>query len=148
MRVVVDTNVLVSGLISSRGAPARIVEAILNQRIVPVFSKETFSELRTVLGRPKFKRYFAKSGLEVRAVLANLAAIGELVEPRSTRQKTRDPKDQPLLEVAATVPSPEFIVTGDKDFAAAAYGGVPVLSPAAFIRTGLAESGRRLTQTR
>ncbi len=140
MRVVVDTNVLVSGLISSRGAPARIVEAILDQRIVPVFSKETFSELRAVLGRPKFKRYFTKSGFKVRAVLANLAAVGEFVEPRSVRHKIRDPKDRPFLEVVAVLPPPEFIVTGDKDFENGIYGGVPVLSPAVFVRTGLSES--------
>jgi len=139
VRVVVDTNVLVSGLISSRGAPARIVEAILDQRIVPIFSKETFSELHAVLGRSKFKRYFTKSGLRVRAVLANLAAVGEFVEPRSVRQKIRDPKDRPFLEVAAALPPPDFIVTGDKDFEDGIYGEVPVLSPAVFIRTGLAE---------
>jgi putative PIN family toxin of toxin-antitoxin system len=138
VRVVVDTNVLVSGLISSRGAPARIVEAILDQRIVPVFSKETFSELRAVLGRSKFKRYFAKSGLKVPAVLANLAAVGEFVEPQSVREKIRDPKDRPFLEVSAILPLPEFIVTGDKDFEGGTYGGVPVLSPAVFVRTGLA----------
>jgi len=140
VRVVVDTNVLVSGLISSRGAPARIVGAILDQRIVPVFSKDTFSELRAVLGRPKFERYFAKSGLRVSSVLANLAAVGEFVEPRSTRQRIRDFKDRPFLEVAATQPPPEFIVTGDGDFEDGAYGGVPVLSPAVFARIGLSKS--------
>jgi putative PIN family toxin of toxin-antitoxin system len=140
VRVVVDTNVLVSGLISSRGAPARIVEAILDQRVVPVFSKETFSELRAVLGRSKFKRYFTKSGLSVRGVLANLAVVGEFVEPRSVREKIRDPKDRAFLEVAAALPPPEFIVTGDRDFEEGLYSGVPVLSPSAFVQTGLARN--------
>jgi putative PIN family toxin of toxin-antitoxin system len=139
VRVVVDTNVLVSGLISSRGAPARIVEAILDQRIVPVFSKETFSELRAVLQRPKFKHYFNKSGLAVGTVLANLTAIGEFVEPRPAPARIRDPKDRPFLEVAAASPPPEFIVTGDRDFQDGVYGGVPVLSPAAFLLVVLAE---------
>ncbi|MBI2225550.1 MAG: PIN domain-containing protein [Betaproteobacteria bacterium] len=42
MRVIVDTNVLVSGLISSRGSPARIVDAVLAGRIIPVMSEATF----------------------------------------------------------------------------------------------------------
>jgi uncharacterized protein len=140
VRVVVDTNVLVSGLISSRGAPARIVEAILDQRILPVFSEETFSELRGVLERPKFKRYFVTSGLRVRTMLANLAAVAEFVEPRSARERIRDPKDRPFLEVAAASPTPDCIVTGDKDFADAFYGGVPVLSPSVFVRTGITKN--------
>ena len=137
MRVVVDTNVIVSGLISSRGAPARIVDAILDQQVIPVFSKETFSELLAVLQRRKFNRYFAAAGLSIQSFSANLSAVAEFVEVRPVRAAIRDPKDRPMLEVAGSAPPPDFIVTGDKDFVEHQYGGVLVLSPAAFCRVAL-----------
>lgn len=56
MRVVVDTNILVSGLLSSKGAPARIVDAILHGSVVPIVSEATFAELKDVLSRPKLER--------------------------------------------------------------------------------------------
>jgi len=131
VRVVVDTNVIVSGLISSRGAPARIVDAILDQQVIPVFSKETFSELLAVLQRRKFNRYFAAAGLSIQS------AVAEFAEVRPVRAAIRDPKDRPMLEVAGSAPPPDFIVTGDKDFVEHQYGGVLVLSPAAFCRVAL-----------
>ncbi|MEK7223500.1 MAG: putative toxin-antitoxin system toxin component, PIN family [Pseudomonadota bacterium] len=53
MRVIIDTNVLVSGLISRSGPPAQIINAVLRGEIVPVMSDVTFAELEEVLHRPR-----------------------------------------------------------------------------------------------
>ncbi|TAJ08565.1 MAG: putative toxin-antitoxin system toxin component, PIN family [Nitrospirae bacterium] len=49
MRVIVDTNIIVSGLISSSGPPAKIVNALLQGLLIPVLSPDTLAELETVL---------------------------------------------------------------------------------------------------
>jgi putative PIN family toxin of toxin-antitoxin system len=140
VRVVVDTNVLVSGLISQVGAPAAIIDAILDQRVIPVFSKATHDELRSVLARPKFAHYFARSRFTVRGFLADLAAVAEFVQPRSAAVGIRDPKDQPFLELFATLPTADFFITGDKDFERGRYHGVRVVSPTEFQRLALRKS--------
>lgn len=63
MRVIVDTNIWVSGLISDRGAPARVVDAVLKGDIVPVMSEATFAELEDVLHRPSLQVYFRRASV-------------------------------------------------------------------------------------
>ncbi|MBA5861925.1 MAG: putative toxin-antitoxin system toxin component, PIN family [Nitrospira sp. CR1.1] len=45
VRVVLDTNIFVSGLLSAAGPPARILQAVLQRRLIPVMSPDTFAEL-------------------------------------------------------------------------------------------------------
>jgi predicted nucleic acid-binding protein len=49
----------------------------------------------------------------------------------------RDPADRPFVDLAATHPTPDFIVTGDKDFEQDHYHGVPVISASMFVKTVL-----------
>ncbi len=137
MRVVVDTNVLVSGLLSSKGAPARIVDAILRGSVVPIVSEATFAELKDVLFRPKLESHFRRAGVSVEAFLAELTAVVEFVIPQPSQLPIRDPKDRPFIDLAATRPAPDFIVTGDKDFESDRYAGVSVISASAFAATAL-----------
>lgn len=138
MRVVVDTNVFVSGLISARGATARVVDTILAGRIVPLFSQDTHAELVEVLGRPKLKRYLAKAGVERESILADLAAIAEIVRPGPVRAQIRDPKDRPIVAVAASVPPPDFVITGDRDFEKLKIEPARIVSPSWFVKNVLA----------
>ena len=75
MRVIVDTNVLVSGLISEIGPPARIVDAVLRGEIIPVMSPATFAELEEVLHRSELQRYFRRAGVSVFQFLTVLASL-------------------------------------------------------------------------
>jgi len=139
VRVVVDTNVIVSGLLSSRGAPAKIVDAILSGLIVPIMSDATFAELKDVLSRPRFQPHFRQAGVSVEAFLVDLARVVEFVTPPPNDAPIRDPKDRPFVELAATQPAPDFMITGDKDFERDRYAGVPVISAAAFVAHALAQ---------
>ena len=60
MRVIVDTNIIVSGLISPTGPPGKIVDALLQGFLVPVMSQATLAELEAVLMR--------RAGYEVRVM--------------------------------------------------------------------------------
>ena len=53
-KVVYDTNVVVSGLLSSKGIPALLLDLVFNKRVSLVLSAEIFNEYADVLGRPKF----------------------------------------------------------------------------------------------
>ena len=81
MRVVLDTNIFVSGLLSAVGPPARIVQAVLQRRLVPVMSAATFSELDTVVHRPKLQPAFTRAGVNVENFLATVRAEAQFVDP-------------------------------------------------------------------
>lgn len=54
-KVVYDTNVVVSGLLSSRGAPALLLDLVFNERVILFLSPEIFDEYERVLSRPKLR---------------------------------------------------------------------------------------------
>lgn len=133
MRVIFDTNVLVSGLISEIGPPARIVDAVLRGEIIPVMSQATFAELEDVLHRSELQRYFRRAGVTVFQFLTVLRQVAQLVRPRASIAPIRDQKDRPFLELAASRPAADFLVTGDKDFENQRYEGIPVITASLFV---------------
>jgi hypothetical protein len=137
VRVIVDTNVLVSGLISETAAPARIVDAILGGQAIPVMSRDTFAELEEVLTRPRLQVYFRRAGITPFELLAALQRVATFVRPRPSKMIVRDRKDRPFLELAATSPKADFLITGDKDFEAPRYEGVTVISASLFVESVL-----------
>jgi uncharacterized protein len=134
VRVVLDTNILVSGLMSLTSPPARILDAVRSGEIVAVMSGATLAELEQVLQRPSVRRYFTHSTITPDAVLADLRLHADLMRPIPTATPIRDENDRPFLELMATIPSPQYFVTGDKDFDATHYSDVPVISATEFAR--------------
>ena len=135
MRVIIDTNILVSGLISEYGAPAKIVDAVLEGQIIPVMSAETLQELEDVLSRPRLQVYFKRAGVSTLEFLEHLKKIAEFIQPPRTEVFIRDAKDRVFIELAAMFPPPEYLITGDKDFEQDRYHGVPVISASFFVQT-------------
>jgi putative PIN family toxin of toxin-antitoxin system len=134
VRVIVDTNVFVSGLINPGGAPGAIVDAVLDGRVTPVFSAETLAELSEVLTRPRLQRFFKRAAIEPRALLDRLADVSEVLAPSVADQPIRDLKDRPFIALAAAEPPPDCLVTGDADFERDRYGNVPVISASMLAR--------------
>jgi putative PIN family toxin of toxin-antitoxin system len=134
LRVIVDTNVLISGLLSSTGFPAKIVDAILDGRIFPVMSKVTLEELELVLARPRLAVYFKQARVCPKTFLETLKTVTEFVQSQPAEASIRDNKDRPFLELAATIPAPDYLITGDKDFEQRRYYGVPVVSASFFVK--------------
>jgi uncharacterized protein len=96
-RLVVDTNVFISGLLSSTSPPARVVERAIEHGQV-LGSTETLRELIETLLSPKFDRYVSRRRRE--ALLDRLAPIVEMVEIVQQIRACRDPKDDKFLELA------------------------------------------------
>jgi uncharacterized protein len=111
LRVVLDTNVLVSALLFG-GRTGMLRDVWKTGRIIPIVSKATFAEFRRVLSYPKFKL----SQREIRSILNE--EILPFVEPvEITKQVTgicRDPHDDMFLAVAACG-SAQYLITGDQD---------------------------------
>lgn len=128
MNIVLDTNVIVSGLLSPFGPPAQIVRMIASGRIVLCYDARILTEYREVLLRPKF--LFSKESVE--ALLDQITVTGVIVAGMPLRYELPDKSDEPFLEVALAGNSP--LVTGNvKHFPKNKRQGVPVLSPAVFV---------------
>ena len=134
MRVVLDTNIIVSGLMSVSSPPAQILNAVRGGQVVAVMSEATFAELEHVLHRPAVQRYFTHTTITPAAFLAELRVQADLVIPIPNTVPIRDARDRVFLDLLTTEPPPQYFVTGDKDFEASQYSGVPVISAAAFAR--------------
>ena len=126
LRVVLDTNVLVSAFIL-KGRPSGLVEFWRSGRITPVLSRETFDEFRSVLEYSKFS--LSKSeirGILQQEILLFFEAV-ERVDP--VAGVCRDPDDDKFLACAVSA-RVAFLVSRDKDLCSLRkFGPVRILTP-------------------
>lgn len=124
IRAVVDTNVLISGLLSPNGNEALILLAVHQGLLQACLSEAIFGEYERVLARPKF----SFEPVQIAALLAMLRANGELFQPEGSQTTSPDPDDTKFLHCAEEAAA-EFIVTGNKrDFPDAPYGMIQVVN--------------------
>lgn len=124
IRAVIDTNVLVSGLLSPSGNEALLLLAAHQGVVRPCLSEEIIEEYAGVLGRRKFG--FPRQ--QVEAVVAMLRGRAELFRPKASVATSPDPADTKFLDCAAAAQA-EFLVTGNKrDFPESPYGSTRVVS--------------------
>jgi uncharacterized protein len=129
-RVVCDTNVLISGLLSTTSTPALALDRAVSHGQL-VASRQTLRELMATLLSPKFDRYVSQERRhEPLARLAPLLDIVEIVQPI---RASRDPKDDQFLEAAVSGQA-AVIVTGDRDLLTLhPFRGIAIVTPAAFM---------------
>lgn len=124
IRAVIDTNVVVSGLLSPAGNEALILLAIHQGLVQPYFSEEILEEYAGVLARPKF----AFPGDEIAALLAMFRRQGELIVPKATTAASIDPDDTKFVQCAETARA-DYLVTGNKrHFPEGIYGAARVVN--------------------
>jgi uncharacterized protein len=130
MRIVCDTNVLVSGVLF-RGHPRRILTLVSRGHLVNFTSQVLLREAEDVLLRSKF----SLQRNQVSGILALFRDTFELVHPsRRVNAIANDPSDNMVLE-AADAASAERIVSGDKHLLdLKEWNGVRIVPPAAFMR--------------
>ena len=130
VRAVVETNVLLSGLLW-HGKPHVLIEQVRAGVLTLVSSPALLTELADVSARPKFKDAFARSNTDPELMLAQLRSLAEIVDPPPLpRPVSRDPDDDAVLALAAAA-RPDLIITGDKDLLVlGTHAGVPILSVA------------------
>lgn len=132
-RTVVDTNVLISALLTPKGKPGRTMRQLADAGSTLLLSRVTFLELASRLARPKFDRYRTPEQMD--RYLEWLADLAEWVKPSIRISDCRDPDDNRFLEVLVAGDG-DLLITGDPDLLELhPYDGRPILTPAEFLAT-------------
>ena len=125
IKVVIDTNVLVSRTLTPDGESARVVNMVLAGDAVACYDRRILAEYQEVLSRPRFG--FGRD--EVAALLAHLTAEGVAVIPSPLSATLPDESDRPFAEVAQSAQA--WLVTGNLRH----YPGLDrAIAPADFLR--------------
>jgi putative PIN family toxin of toxin-antitoxin system len=130
MKIVVDTNVLVAGLLSPFGACAEIVRMISSGELTLYFDARILSEYREVLWRAKFRFDIDR----VVALLEHIEHRGHIVSASLLSSPLPDPADEPFLEIAVAVQAACFVTGNRAHFPSKLCQGVSVFSPSDFLR--------------
>ncbi|HXV42819.1 MAG TPA: putative toxin-antitoxin system toxin component, PIN family [Anaerolineae bacterium] len=129
MKVVLDTNVLVSALLNPFGPPARVFDLFMTGSLQLAFDDRILAECREVLARPRF-------GFDVDDVselLEYLQVGGILVAASPLPNPLPVPDDEPFLEVAVAA-RVEALITGNiRHYPVEIRHGISILSPSDFI---------------
>ena len=128
LRVVCDTNVVVSALVFRAGRLSWLREAWTAGTVLPVVSKETLAELVRVLGYPKL-RLEAEETKNLLAQYMEHAEAHGAVKTTARLPVCRDEDDRAFLRLAYAARA-DALVTGDRDLlAVAALSKIPILTP-------------------
>ena len=111
MRIILDTNILLSALLSPLGEPAKLLAAWERKAFTLIASEELIAELLDVAGRPFFKARLRPSATEL--LVAGIRDFSFYCSDLSPGPIAPDPKDSYLLAMAEASQA-EFLVTGDK----------------------------------
>ncbi len=129
MKIVVDTNVLVSGILSEGGPPGKIVDLIMSGDLQVCFNPKILTEYGSVLNRPEL----FLSDRRVTSLLAQFALAGEAVAEVVSARKLPDFSDEVFLE-AALSGGADCLITGNlRHFPLSCRQGIRVLSPREFL---------------
>lgn len=130
MLVVLDTNVVVSGLMSEKGKPGKIIDLALENRFQVAYDDRILSEYEDVLARPELGIRPARA----RAIIAHIELTGKQIDSDTLPlEGFQDPDDLPFAEVFITAKA-QALVTGNlRHFSPLVEKGFAVCSPAQFL---------------
>jgi putative PIN family toxin of toxin-antitoxin system len=127
IRVVLDTNVLVSGILSEKGPPAKILDLMLDGALVPIVEPRIIAEYRDVLARPKLSLDQA----HVKQLLDVIETVGSLVAAPPWPRPMPDADDE--VFIAAAHCGAATLITGNLvHYPVESREGVEVMSPRDF----------------
>jgi putative PIN family toxin of toxin-antitoxin system len=139
MRLVLDTNIVVSGLLWN-GAPERLLRAG-NHRSIQLFTSPLLlAELTHTLSYPKFGRKIAASGNSVGQLVDFYSKLAAVVLPTPVPRVAPDPDDDVVIGTALAAKA-DLVVTGDRTLLSVAeYEGVRIVSVRNALSAVVAES--------
>jgi putative PIN family toxin of toxin-antitoxin system len=135
MRLILDTNILISALLSPQGAPGKLLDAWERKKFTLVACEALVREFREVAGRPFFRTRLRDSTAELLAAgLRDFSLFFRgLPSGHAAPHFARDPKDSYLL-ARAEASHAQFLVTGDKQLLALRHHkATRIVTPAAMI---------------
>ena len=135
MRLVLDTNIIVSAFRSRLGASNALFRMVANQRIKPLCSTTLFLEYEAVLSRAETRAITGHGLDDVQAIMNALAALCEPVDISFTvRPMLSDADDEMVLEVALNGFADAIVTHNARDFKPALALGMKVVKPGIIVR--------------
>lgn len=137
IRVVVDTNILISALITKRSSPPlQLYKAFIAQKFLLVTSPSILAEVEDVISREKIVKYHKLNVKQRDAIIQQLLKLCYVTPESVTSDQIiieKDPKDDKFL-YAAIEAHADYIVSGDHHLLdLKEYEGIPVISPNEFL---------------
>ena len=134
MRLVLDTNVVASGLLWAGGPPAKLIAAAQAGEVELTTSKTLLAELARILARKKFARAVTTSTLSIDDLVLGYAELTTIVTPAIITATSPDPDDDHVLACAIAAQA-DFIVSGDPDLLnLKQFHGMQIVTPAAAVK--------------
>ena len=129
MRVVLDTNILVSGLLTPFGSSAEIVRMVFSGELLLYIDARILSEYQDVLHRPKFK--FNKDQIGI--LIDFIKQYGQFISSSPLTNRLPDPDDEPFLEVAIAGRVISLVTGNTAHYPSPLREGIDIFSPFEFI---------------
>ena len=127
--IIIDTSVLVAGLLSRRGAASALVTAFFDDRLAVAYTPSILGEYAEVLERPEFSGVITPA--DRIGVILKIHASGRLIEPAPVPNAVwPDVDDLPFVAAALATERKIVVTLNLRDFFPAAAFGVRILSPA------------------
>jgi putative PIN family toxin of toxin-antitoxin system len=141
MRLVLDTNVVISGLLWN-GSPRNLLDAAIGGAVEIYTSTVLAAELREALGYAKFVRRLAQNGSTIDLAVERFMAIANLVASATIQRVLADPDDDQVLACALAAGA-DLIVSGDTvPLNLKSFHRIPIVTPAeALARIDQASAG-------
>jgi len=139
-RIVLDTNILISATIVPHGAPARILAAAFDGKVIVIVSARLFDEYLRVLRRPHISEKYQIIASRVQEIALFLRYDSALVlgEPRE-RVISADPKDDFII-ASAVEGEADYIISGDEHLQQLkVHRGIRIMTPRDFVAHVLGE---------
>ncbi len=134
MRVVIDTNVIVSAFLSPTGAPAQLLTLLEQEAFVLLVSEPILAEYLKALGYRKVRSRHGMDSAALAEVIDNLRAASVLVDPTESLHVVPQDADDDKFFECAVGGGGAYIVSGDANVLAVdVFRGIRVLSPALFL---------------
>lgn len=138
LAVVVDTNVLVRALLKPKSGDGQIFRLVLDEKLELYFSQALLAEITRVLTYPRLQRKYHLTPRSIATFLHAITTFGKLVAPTQTITLCRDPDDNELLSLAASIASSSMInlITADNDLLVLKdkIKGVAIITPRGFLK--------------
>ncbi len=136
IRACLDTNVLISGLISPKGAPHEILSALSNRDFLLITSLEILGEIEEVINYPKIKKAYKLTPEQIEGLIKLVRKYShKCLSASSLKVIADDPDDDKFLH-AAIQGNANYIVSGDAHLLnLRTFQGIPVMTARQFIET-------------
>jgi putative PIN family toxin of toxin-antitoxin system len=133
MRAVVDTNIIVSGLLW-HGAPRKVLDAARQHKVSLFTSPKLLLEFEDVLRRKKFNERLLKVGLEAGSLVRGFISLASVIRPAEIKPVVLEDPDDDAVLACAEAANAELIVSGDSHLLSLQqYGQIRIVSALNFL---------------